>query len=151
MASVARGVRPRVVVPTGRGRSFGRPVAVTRRKVCRRLAPSNISEKRANHVTSVPPRPENSWPSDQPQAPGRSPMMQTRPPFSKAAVAGFVLGCVGLIVFAFIGPLATVISRVGLNQIRKHGLRGRGLAIAGMILGVADFVFYLIAHYVIHP
>lgn len=101
-------------------------------------------------MTSVPPRPENSWPSDQPQAPGPFPTTQARPPFSRAAIAGFVLGCVGLFVFAFIGPLASVISRVGLNHIRKRGLRGRGLAIVGMILGVADFAFYLIARYVMH-
>jgi hypothetical protein len=30
-------------------------------------------------------------------------------------------------------------------------LRGRGLAIAGMIIGVADFAFYLIARYLLHP
>lgn len=77
-------------------------------------------------------------------------MVQGRPPFSKAAIAGFVLACAGLVVFAFIGPLATAISRAGLNHTRKRGLRGRGLAIAGMIIGIADFAFYLIAQYVRH-
>ncbi|MGO4230003.1 DUF4190 domain-containing protein [Arthrobacter sp. YAF34] len=102
-------------------------------------------------MTSVPPPPENYWPSGQPQAPGPSPRVQAGPPFSKAAIAGFVLGCAGLVVFAFVGPLATVISRVGLRHTRERGLRGRGLAIAGMILGVADFAFYLISRYVMHP
>jgi hypothetical protein len=29
-------------------------------------------------------------------------------------------------------------------------LRGRGLAIAGMILGVVDFAFYIVARFLLH-
>lgn len=101
-------------------------------------------------MTSVPPPPENYWPSDRPHAPDPYMRAELRPPFSKAAIAGFVLGCIGLFVFAFIGPLATAISRVGLNHTKKRGLRGRGLAIAGMIIGVADFAFYGIARSMFH-
>lgn len=100
-------------------------------------------------MTSVPP-PENRWPSDQIRTPALHQPVQVRPPFSKAAIAGFVLGCIGLVVFAFIGPLAAAISRIGLQHIRKRGLRGRGLAIAGIVLGVADFAFYLFTRYTLH-
>ncbi|WP_427018749.1 DUF4190 domain-containing protein [Pseudarthrobacter sp. P1] len=75
--------------------------------------------------------------------------VQARAPFSKAAIAGFIISCVGLFVFAVAGPLGTAISGIGFRRATDRGLRGRGLAIAGMILGVVDFAFYLVARYLI--
>ena len=70
-----------------------------------------------------------------------------RPPFNKMAVWGFVLACVGLIVFGFVGALATALCGRALRTIRRTGARGRGLAIAGMCIGLVDFVFYVIARF----
>src|SRR5262245_48757106 len=44
------------------------------------------------------------------------------------AIAGFVAGLVGAFV---LGP---VLSIIGLRRIKRHGGRGRGLAIAGLVL-----------------
>ncbi|ALE07599.1 hypothetical protein AL755_05890 [Arthrobacter sp. ERGS1:01] len=83
-------------------------------------------------------------------APLQLPRLQNRAPFSKAAIAGFIVGIVGLIVFAMAGPLATALSGIGFRNARDKGLRGRGLAIAGMILGVVDFAFYIVARFLLH-
>lgn len=101
-------------------------------------------------MASVPPSSENHWPSE--TAPIADPYtpVKARAPFSKAAVAGFIISCIGLIVFAVAGPLGTALSGIGFRRAREHGLRGRGLAIAGMILGAADFAFYLLGRYAVH-
>jgi hypothetical protein len=102
-------------------------------------------------LSSVPPPPEKRWPSGAPQVPHPYTPVQKRAPFSKAAIAGFIISCVGLFVFAMVGPLGTALSGIGLRRARDRGLRGRGLAIAGMIIGIADFAFYLVARYLLNP
>ncbi|OOP62793.1 hypothetical protein BMF89_07895 [Arthrobacter sp. SRS-W-1-2016] len=102
-------------------------------------------------MSSVPPPPEKRWPSGAPQVPHPYAPVQKRAPFSKAAIAGFIISCVGLFVFAMVGPLGTALSGIGLRRARDRGLRGRGLAIAGMIIGIADFAFYLVARYLLNP
>ena len=74
-------------------------------------------------------------------------VQRTRPPFSRMAIWGFVLACVGLIVFGFVGALATALCGRALGTIRRTGARGRGLAIAGMCIGLIDFVFYVIGRF----
>lgn len=102
-------------------------------------------------MTRVPRPPGKRRPSDAP--PRRNPYapVRARAPFSKAAIAGFIISCIGLFVFAMAGPLGTAVSGIGLRRARDHGLRGRGLAIAGMVIGVADFAFYLITRFLLHP
>ncbi|WP_051388949.1 DUF4190 domain-containing protein [Arthrobacter sp. 35W] len=75
--------------------------------------------------------------------------VKARPAFSKAAIAGFTISCIGLFVFAMLGPLGAAISGIGLRRIKEQGLRGRGLAIAGIIIGAADLAFYLAARFLI--
>lgn len=61
------------------------------------------------------------------------------------AIASFVLG---LIPFTILGPFAAVIlGIVGLDRIRKHPerYRGKGFAVAGIILGLLVAVLLLIA------
>ncbi|CAL9566627.1 DUF4190 domain-containing protein [Streptomyces sp. enrichment culture] len=53
------------------------------------------------------------------------------------AVASFVLGLVGLLVFnVVLGPVAIVLAAVAL----RHGTARRGRALLGLGLGVADLV-----------
>jgi len=101
-------------------------------------------------MTSVPPPPEKRWPSDARQIPNPYAPVQARAPFSKAAVVGFIISCIGLFFFSMAGPLGTAISGRGFRRARERGLRGRGLAIAGMILGVVDFAFYIVARFLVH-
>ncbi|MCU1480040.1 MAG: hypothetical protein JWQ19_826 [Subtercola sp.] len=67
-----------------------------------------------------------------------------RPPFSKLVIAGFVLSCVSIFVFGFLGVLGVVLAGQGLRAVRRGLARGRGLAIAAMVIGVVGFVFYAV-------
>ena len=71
-----------------------------------------------------------------------------RPPMSKIAVWGFVIACVSLFVFGFIGLVGMFLGGRGLRAIRTGRARGRGLAIAGIAIGAASFIFYLVAMFI---
>jgi len=70
-------------------------------------------------------------------------------PFSKSAIWGFVISCVSVFVFGFLGSLGVVLSRRGFQAARLGTARGRGLAIAGMIIGMAGFLYYVI-NFIVH-
>ena len=53
-----------------------------------------------------------------------------RQPLSAAAVTGFVLSLLG------IGVIGLIVSIGGLVETRRDARRGRGLAVAGVVLGV---------------
>jgi hypothetical protein len=71
-----------------------------------------------------------------------------RPPFNKMAIWGFVLSCVSLFVFGFLGLPGMILGVRGLRQIRTNGGRGRGLAIAAAIIGAAAAIFYLLGRFI---
>jgi hypothetical protein len=59
------------------------------------------------------------------------------------AVAGFVLGLVGLLIFGLLfGLLAIIFSAIGLGKINKDPSRwrGKGLAVAGLVIGIIDIL-----------
>ena len=93
----------------------------------------------------VAPAPAPAYtPATTPEAYG---VQGTRPPFNKMAIWGFVIACVGLFVFGFLGALAAALSLQALKAIRRTGERGKGLAIAGMCLGIFDFIFFLVGRF----
>jgi len=58
------------------------------------------------------------------------------------AIASLILGIVGVSI------LAIILGHVGLNQIKRNGEQGRGMALAGVILGYIGFagtVIWIIA------
>lgn len=60
------------------------------------------------------------------------------------AIAGFVLSCVALVLMCVFPPLSIlgiVFSALGLSQIKKNFQRGKGLAVAGLVIGVLTTVF----------
>jgi Domain of unknown function (DUF4190) len=74
--------------------------------------------------------------------------------YSGMAIAGFVLSLVALLPCFWIwiqvpGVLGVIFSAVGLRAIKQHQRRGRGLAIAGLVVGIiaiaiaALFTLYL--------
>ncbi|UFS59974.1 DUF4190 domain-containing protein [Subtercola endophyticus] len=86
-------------------------------------------------------------PGAYPPAPGMPPgygQQTQRPPFSRLVIAGFVLSCVSIFVFGFLGVLGVVLASQGLRAVRRGLARGRGLAIAAMVIGVVGFVFYAV-------
>lgn len=61
------------------------------------------------------------------------------------AVAGFVCGVVGLFLFGIVlGPLAIIFSAIGLSKSNKEGRPLRGLAIAGLVLGIVATLGWII-------
>ncbi len=51
------------------------------------------------------------------------------------AIAGFVLSFFG-------GILGIIFSAIGLSKSNKNGGKGKGLAIAGLVVGIVMFVFW---------
>lgn len=66
--------------------------------------------------------------------------------FSGKAIASFVLSLVGFLIAGLIcGTLGIVFAALALNDFRKEvSLKGKGLAIAGLVLSIIDVVFMLI-------
>ena len=63
------------------------------------------------------------------------------------ALAGFICSIVGLVLFGFIlGAVAVVLSAIGLHKIKQDPINwdGKGLAIAGIIIGFLDIIGWLI-------
>ncbi len=69
-------------------------------------------------------------------------------PFSGMAIAGFVLSLAAIFFNAFFlipSILGIIFSGVGLGKCNKNGYRGKGLAIAGMVISIILLVIYVIA------
>ncbi|WP_213453312.1 DUF4190 domain-containing protein [Rhizomonospora bruguierae] len=80
-----------------------------------------------------------------------SPVNRTAPavPSSTGAsafgVASLVMGIVGIFVLnVILGPLAIIFGAVGLNRANHAGGRGRGVSIAGIVLGVVALAVFAI-------
>ena len=97
----------------------------------------------APHPSQLPPNPgaERTFPT-----PLTTP---TRLPFSWLAIWGFVLSCASIFMFGFIGALGATLSSRGFRAARQGIVRGRGLAIAGMIIGLIGFLYYAI-NFIVH-
>ena len=67
-----------------------------------------------------------------------------RLPFSQFAIWGFVISCISLFIFGIAGALGFALAGQGLRATRRGTARGRGLAIAGMIIGAVGFLFYAV-------
>ncbi len=63
------------------------------------------------------------------------------------AIAGFVVSLVSLLInFAgIVGLTGTILSAVGLSQINSRGEKGKGMAIAGLIIGIIGIVWGIIS------
>lgn len=80
------------------------------------------------------------------QSPGQGdPGMPTRPPVSRQAVSGFVLACISLFYFGFLGVIGAGLCLRGLRDVRRGHARGRWLAIAGAAIGLLSSIFYVVS------
>ncbi|PZS14037.1 MAG: hypothetical protein DLM57_15315 [Pseudonocardiales bacterium] len=98
-------------------------------------------------MTSWPPNGEQQQFPPPPQYSGYQPGPGNQYPSPPAgnglAVTAMVLGIVGLLVLGVIlGPLAVVFGLIGLRR-ANGGASGKGMAIAGVILGIIDTVLSL--------
>ena len=66
-------------------------------------------------------------------------------PLDAFALTGFIAGVLGLFLLPFLfGTVAVVFSAIGLARIGKGKSKGKGFAIAGLVLGIISFVWVLI-------
>jgi hypothetical protein len=60
------------------------------------------------------------------------------------ALVGFIAGIISLLVLPFIfGVIAIIFSSIGLSRIMKNNSRGKGFAIAGLVLGIIGVIWAL--------
>lgn len=61
------------------------------------------------------------------------------------AVGGFISAIISLFInfFGIVGIVATVLSAIGLNQISATKEKGKGLAIAGLCIGIFSIIYGL--------
>ena len=67
--------------------------------------------------------------------------------YNLCAILGFIAGIISIF-FSFYGLINTaaiVLSAVALNQIKKTGEQGKGLAIAGIATSIASIVLFIFA------
>lgn len=64
---------------------------------------------------------------------------------STNALAGFIVSLVGIIIFAIpCGVSSTIFSALALKDTNSGKFRGKGLAIAGLIIGIIDIILGII-------
>ncbi len=69
----------------------------------------------------------------------------SKPKFSGFAIAGFVVSLVGLFIFAIVGGVIGVImSAFALKETKQNIKRGRGLAIAGLVISIIDIISFFL-------
>jgi hypothetical protein len=79
--------------------------------------------------------------------PGAAGERQARPPFERLAIPAFVVALLGLLVAPLIlGIAAFVLGLVSVRHLTREpgAYRGRGLAIAGMVIGAVNAVVGLL-------
>jgi hypothetical protein len=65
------------------------------------------------------------------------------------AIAGFIVSLVGLLLYPFIlGIVAVVLGIVSLRKFKQMQQRGKGLAIAGIVIGAVDLIYYALSLFV---
>lgn len=66
--------------------------------------------------------------------------------FSAMAITGFVLALVGIIFAGLIcGTLGVIFSAIGLAKTAHKKMKGKGLAIAGLVVSIIDVVIMIIS------
>jgi hypothetical protein len=81
-----------------------------------------------------------------PQAYATAPAAKT----NVLAIVSLIASIAGIVIFWFIGSVVGIIcGHISLNQIKKTGEEGRGLAVAGLIVGYVGIALSLIAGVII--
>ncbi len=116
----------------------------------------NLPEQPAGAVPPVPPAPPASAPAapaapayNAPAAPayGETAPAYGQPAYGQPATGPAktnVLAIISLVSAFFVSLAAIITGHIALSQIKKTGEQGRGLAIAGLIIGYIGFVVGLI-------
>ena len=88
---------------------------------------------------------EAAAPAAEEAAPAAAPAAPAKKKVNGLAVAGFVVSLVGLFCFGWLcGILSIVFSAVALKQIPAKNQGGKGLAVAGLVIGIIDIASYIL-------
>ncbi len=69
----------------------------------------------------------------------------TQPKTNTLAIVSLVASLAGVVVVAFIGQIVGIITgHIALHQIKERGENGRGLALAGVIVGYVSLALYIV-------
>ncbi|BDZ55549.1 DUF4190 domain-containing protein [Agromyces marinus] len=105
----------------------------------------NTPDPNASQVPPPPPAPP-AQPAQQAPAYGAAPTYGETPSYAApAAQKTNVLAIVSLVSAFFVSLVAIITGHIALSQIKKTGEQGRGLAIAGLIIGYVGLVLGIIA------
>ena len=106
----------------------------------RAIEESHISSKRKKWVKNI------SWPSLVSEIFAEQPEEVVEQPAPAGAIIGFIAGIVGLFVAGIpLGILAIILCGVAIGKIEKNpGMKGKGIAIAGIVIGAIAVVGALI-------
>ncbi|MFF1878875.1 DUF4190 domain-containing protein [Leifsonia sp. NPDC058230] len=95
---------------------------------------------------STPDQPQQPDVPQQPQytQPPAAPQYGESAQYAPAQRGYNTLAIVGFILSFFVNVVGVILSFVALSQIKRTGEQGRGLAIAGIIIGFAEIAFGII-------
>lgn len=67
--------------------------------------------------------------------------------YNTFAIVGFVIGILSLLInfFGLVGIAAVIVSVVGLKQVQENNEKGKGLAIAGLVIGIFSVIYGVIS------
>ncbi len=70
-------------------------------------------------------------------------MKEKKPETNTFAITGFVLALISLLLnfWGIMGILATVFSAIALSKIATSNEKGKGMAIAGLIIGIVSILY----------
>jgi len=82
------------------------------------------------------------------------PVQQTEQPsaanntkYNGVVISGFVIAIISIFKFSIVlGPIAAILSAIGLKQVNEKNEKGKGLAIAGIIIGIAVIIIMIIGY-----
>ncbi len=91
---------------------------------------------------------------EQPVQQTEQPVQQTEQPtaantakYNGVVISGFVIAIISIFIFSIVlGPIAAVLSAIGLKQVNETNEKGKGLAIAGIIIGIAVIIIMVIGY-----
>ncbi len=67
--------------------------------------------------------------------------------YNSTVITGFVISIISIFIISIIlGPVGAVLSPIGLKQVSETNEKGKGLAIAGIIIGIAVIVIMVIGY-----
>lgn len=92
----------------------------------------------------------NEQPAQQTEQPAQNvqqPAPADNAKYNSVAISGFVISIVSIFVVSIIlGPVGAIFSAIGLKQINETNEKGKGLAIAGIIIGISVIILMIIGY-----